>query len=396
MPEDKSIYKPREDSALLETYVRQYAFGSVLDMGTGSGIQAVAASKSKKVKEVLALDIDKSAVEHCKSSILNKKIKFLVSDLFEVFEKDKKLKNRKFDSITFNPPYLPQELKVMDLTLEGGKKGYEILEKFLNNANAHLKPDGIILIVFSSLTKKEKINEFIEKNLLEFELLETQSFFFEELYVYKIKKSGILKELERNGLKNPKYFAKGKRGLIYTSRYKNKKAAVKVKNSKSMAMLRIENEIEFLKLLNKKGIGPKLLLCGKDFFACEFVEGIDFISFVKKNKKNEVLNATTTIFNQLFKMDKLGINKEEMSHPAKHIIITKKNKPVLIDFERTHYVKRPSNVTQFCDFLISKGVKAILENKSIITDNKKMINLAKIYKKNISKGSLNDIVKVLT
>src|SRR3989338_8449047 len=160
MPEDKSIYKPREDSALLETYVRQYAFGSVLDMGTGSGIQAVAASKSKKVKEVLALDIDKSAVEHCKSSILNKKIKFLVSDLFEVFEKDKKLKNRKFDSITFNPPYLPQELKVMDLTLEGGKKGYEILEKFLNNANAHLKPDGIILIVFSSLTKKEKINEF--------------------------------------------------------------------------------------------------------------------------------------------------------------------------------------------------------------------------------------------
>ena len=38
----------------------------------------------------------------------------------------------------------------------------------------------------------------------------------------------------------------------------------------------------------------------------------------------------------------------------------------------------------------------MLENKSIITDNKKMINLAKIYKKNISKGSLNDIVKVLT
>ena len=51
------IYEPREDSILLEKYVKQYAKGFVLDIGTSSGIQALAASKSKKVKEVLATDI---------------------------------------------------------------------------------------------------------------------------------------------------------------------------------------------------------------------------------------------------------------------------------------------------------------------------------------------------
>ncbi|MBI2659492.1 hypothetical protein HYX05_05335, partial [Candidatus Woesearchaeota archaeon] len=37
----KSVYEPREDSTMLERYVREYAKGKVLDVGTGSGIQAI-------------------------------------------------------------------------------------------------------------------------------------------------------------------------------------------------------------------------------------------------------------------------------------------------------------------------------------------------------------------
>jgi len=173
----KSPYEPREDSTLLEQYVRQYAEGNVLDIGTGSGIQAITAAHSNKVKSVLATDVQKSTIDYCKKCIKNKKIKFIVSDLFN------NVKNNNFDTIIFNPPYLPDELKVKDLTLEGGKKGYEVIEKFLNNVNEFLNADGIILIVFSSLTKKEKIDEFIKNNLLEFELLEKQHYFFEDLYV---------------------------------------------------------------------------------------------------------------------------------------------------------------------------------------------------------------------
>ena len=86
--------------------------------------------------------------------------------------------------------------------MEGGKKGYEVIERFLNAVSNFLKPDGIILTVFSSLTKKEKVDEFIKNNLLESELLEKQHIFFEDLFVYKIEKSSLLKTLERNNVNN--------------------------------------------------------------------------------------------------------------------------------------------------------------------------------------------------
>jgi len=380
----KSVYEPREDSTLLEYYVRKYAKDIVLDMGTGSGIQAITAAHSSKVKSILATDIQKSTIEYCKKCIKNNKIRFMVSDLFE------NIKDKKFDTIIFNPPYLPEELKVKDLTLEGGKKGYEVIGKFLDDVNNFLKTDGIILVVFSSLTKKEKVDEFIKNNLLEFELLEKQHLFFEDLYVYSIKKSILLKTLEKNNINNIKYFSKGKRGIIFTGNYTNKKVAIKVKNPESKAILRTNNEIEFLKILNKKNIGPKLLFSDKDYLIYEFVDGNFIIDYLKNNNKEKIKKMLLKIMNRMFIMDKLKINKEEMSHPTKHIIIDKKNNPVLIDFERAHYTIKPSNVTQFSDFLISKEVSKILK-----TNSKKMIYAAKKYKKQQNKENFNNILKLI-
>lgn len=385
----KSPYEPREDSTMLEHYVRQYAKGNVLDMGTGSGIQAITAAHGNKVKSVLATDVQKSTIDYCKKCIKNKKISFIVSDLFE------NLKNKKFDTIIFNPPYLPTELKVKDLTLEGGKKGYEVIEKFLKQVNNFLKADGIIFIVFSSLTKKEKVDQFIKNNLLEFELLEKQRYFFENLYVYKINKSTLLKKLEQNSIKNISYFSKGKRGFIFIGNCNNKKVAIKIKNPKNKAILRTYNEIKFLELLNKKNIGPKLLFHDKDYLIYEFVDGNYIIDYLKNNGKERIISALKNIFEQLFIMDKLKMNKEEMSHPQKHIIIDRKNNPILIDFERSHYTIKPSNVTQFSDFLISNNISSILKIKNIKINKNKIINAAKIYKKQQDKNNFNNIINLI-
>jgi len=59
------IYQPREDSYLLEKYVKKFAFGKVLDVGTGSGIQAVSALRNNKTKDVLGVDVNKYAVKYC-------------------------------------------------------------------------------------------------------------------------------------------------------------------------------------------------------------------------------------------------------------------------------------------------------------------------------------------
>tara|TARA_Y100000310_G_scaffold281722_1_gene302418 strand:+ start:49598 stop:50812 length:1215 start_codon:yes stop_codon:yes gene_type:complete len=399
----KSVYEPREDSTLLERYVRGYAKGSVLDIGTGSGIQAITVAHSSKVKSVLATDVQKSTIEYCKKYIKNKKIKFIVSDLFENI-------NGKFDTIIFNPPYLPQELKVKDLTLEGGKKGYEVVERFLNEVNDFLKENGIVLIVFSSLTKKDKVDEFIKDNLLESQELAKKHIFFEDLYVYKIIKSEILKKLEKKGIKNVKYLAKGKRGVVYVGDYNarkskisgtnsvgNKKVAIKTKNPDSKAILRIDNEVKFLKLLNKKKIGPKLLFYDKDYLAYEFVKGsnIEELFSYERLELKLIKKILLETMQQMYDLDKLKINKEEMSHPHKHIIINNKYKPVLIDFERTHFVLKPSNVTQFTDYIMSKFVQEMLKQHNVKIKNKKIINAAKVYKKQQNKKNFNNILELI-
>jgi len=170
------IYEPGEDSFLLSKYVAKFARGKILDIGSGSGIQAEAASKS--AENVLAADIDKESVEF----IRKKGIKAKVSDLFSKID-------GKFDLIIFNPPYLPDEESEDNESKKittGGKYGHEILERFFSQADRYLNKDGRILIVFSSLTNKNKINKIIKKNNFKFKMLESKKLFFEKLYCYLI------------------------------------------------------------------------------------------------------------------------------------------------------------------------------------------------------------------
>ena len=182
------MYKPKEDSLMLAEQVKKYAHGVVLDVGTGSGIQALEAAKSKKVVKVIAVDIDPEAIEYCKEKIDNKKINFFVSDLFSIFNKNPKFKKIRFDTVIFNPPYLPEEPRLRDITLDGGKEGYELICRFLNEADRFLKPKTKLLLVFSSLTGKEKLEKYLFKKRLKFKELDKKHIFFEDLYVYLITK----------------------------------------------------------------------------------------------------------------------------------------------------------------------------------------------------------------
>jgi len=173
------IYFPREDSFLLEKEVKKYAKGkSFLDLGAGSGIQARAA-KSVKAKSILCVDINEEALKELKLQGFST----IKSNLFSNTKE-------KFDLIAFNPPYLPRdkrEDKESALTTTGGKKGDEIIIKFLEDIKKHLNKNGIVLLVISSLTPKEKILKILEKNSLSYKIISSQKFFFEILEVWKIK-----------------------------------------------------------------------------------------------------------------------------------------------------------------------------------------------------------------
>ncbi len=387
-------YEPREDSYLMQRYVMKHAKGLVLDMGTGSGIQAITAAKKKSVKRVLAVDISKRAIEECKRKIannktLNKKIEFKQSDLFEY------VPLIKFDTIVFNPPYLPEDVKLKDLTIYGGRKGYETIKRFLDDLSKYLKPDSKILLLFSSLTHQQRVNEFINNNLLQYKLLEKKHIFFEDLFVYLIEKSKVLIELEKRKLQNIKFFKKGNRGVVYTANYNKKKVVVKLENPESKAVGRIINELKWLKILNKHKIGPRLLFGTNKYIVEEFILGEFILNYLAKADKNKAINAIKNILEQCYKLDKLNVNKYEMQRPYRHIIVNKYGKPVLLDFERCKYTREPKNISQFIQFLPNRRVNELLKNKGHNINPILLRNLSKKYKENKTRATFEEIIKVI-
>lgn len=388
------VYEPMEDSQLLAAAVEKYAFGSVLDMGTGSGLQAITAAKKKEVKSVVAADINKEALKFAAAAAVKEgvagKITFAKSNLFSNIK-------GAFDTLIFNPPYLPQDKGIKDDIIYGGRHGYEILQKFIGSCNDYLADNGIVLIVFSSRTNRQKVDEAIEASCLEFEELAQKHFFFETLYTYLIRKSPLLLQLQKKGVENAKLFEKGNRGVLYKGSYKGKTVVVKTKRKESKAIAAIENEINWLGKLNKAGIGPKLLFFGeeKEWFACEFVEGKFILNFIRSNDKKKAASAVKQLLLQCRTLDKLKANKEEMSRPHKHAIIDSRGKLTLIDFERCRKTAKPKNVTQLCQFLAGNYANSLLRQKGININREELLAAAQRYKHTQKEESFKKIVDLL-
>jgi release factor glutamine methyltransferase len=193
------IYQPAEDSYLLEkevkTYIKRLKSNNkknkdlnnikVLDMGSGSGIQAKAAIKlGINRNNVICADIAKEAVYYLRKQ----KLKAIKTNLFSNIKKNIKKSNKKenkFNLIIFNPPYLPKNQYDNNYDTTSGKTGNETIIKFLKQAKPYLKKQGSILLLFSSFSKPKIILKQAKKLKYKAKKLAEKNIFFEKLYVYE-------------------------------------------------------------------------------------------------------------------------------------------------------------------------------------------------------------------
>ena len=176
-----NVYQPKEDSNLLLEQVKAHIKPGMkaLDVGTGSGV--IVEALLEKTSDVTGADVNPYAVDYCAKKY--KKAKFVQSNLFDNIK-------GKYDLITFNPPYLPEDKREdleTALMTTGGAQGYELLLKFLDQARDHLTIKGEIITVFSSLTKPDVVFKKAKELGYKHELLDSKKEFFETLYAVKFK-----------------------------------------------------------------------------------------------------------------------------------------------------------------------------------------------------------------
>jgi ribosomal protein L3 glutamine methyltransferase len=125
---------------------------SVLDLCTGSGCLAILAARHFPKAEVDAVDISKDALAVAARNVgehgLEGQIELYRGDLFAP------LSDKRYDLIISNPPYvdaagmasLPRECRTEPkLAFDGGADGLDIIKRILNEAGAHLAPQGGLL-----------------------------------------------------------------------------------------------------------------------------------------------------------------------------------------------------------------------------------------------------------
>ncbi len=176
----RNVYPPAEDSFMLADAARKA--GSVLEIGCGSGIVSLAWAMAGN--EVLGVDINPEAVSCARENAKRNSIsaKFIESDLFSNV-------GGMYDAILFNPPYLPTDDSEklegnINHAFDGGQDGRLVLERFLNGLKSHLKKDGELFLIQSSLNNLESTKSELMEMGFSIEL-EKKDFFFEKLYLIR-------------------------------------------------------------------------------------------------------------------------------------------------------------------------------------------------------------------
>jgi len=230
--------------------------------------------------------------------------------------------------------------------------------------------------------------------MLQSELLEEKYIgSFETLYVYSIRKRKELIQLKKLGVE-PVFFRKGKRGFIFTGSYEGKKVGIKIKNTHAETDS-IYNEVNMLKKVNELCVGPKLLWSNEDIVVYEFFEGVSIGDWIVDKNKDKVIDVLREVFDELRILDINKLDKKEMSHPHKHVLVSDKGNICLIDYERCRLSDNLSNVTGFCQFVTSSHFGESLKKKGIIIDKEEIIKLSKEYKKDYSDEAYHKLIKLI-
>ena len=179
---DSPVYAPAEDSGLLAEAAVEHARGVTLEVGTGSGWVAERVRREGDATRVIGSDVN----PHATRSAGGRGVEALRGDLLTPF------RDGALDTVLFNPPYLPTDPDNewddwQEAALSGGESGRELIEPFLDDLPRVLAPDGVALLLVSSLTGFADVVEYAVDRGFDAETVAEESYPFETLSILALR-----------------------------------------------------------------------------------------------------------------------------------------------------------------------------------------------------------------
>jgi methylase of polypeptide subunit release factors len=156
----------------------------VADVGTGTGILALAAARSGST-DVLAIDINPDAVraaaDNARANGLDGRVTTLCSNLMAAVPPDSK-----FDVIFSNPPYFPGEPRdIADRAWVAGP-GYRDILSLFEQARQRLKPTGQMYVLLSSDSDLQFLGGLIARAGFRARVVTALSILIESAIIYEL------------------------------------------------------------------------------------------------------------------------------------------------------------------------------------------------------------------
>jgi release factor glutamine methyltransferase len=153
----EAVLDPRADSeTLIEVVINlfpQNAKLNILDLGTGSGCLLLSLLRELPNAQGIGGDVSEAALmvakQNAENLLLANRVEFTLSNWFD------NLKDRKFDLIISNPPYIPTEdIKILEpeihfepiTALDGGIDGLDDYRAIADRVGDYLLGDGKIIV----------------------------------------------------------------------------------------------------------------------------------------------------------------------------------------------------------------------------------------------------------
>lgn len=217
--------------------------------------------------------------------------------------------------------------------------------------------------------------------------IKNRLFELEKLRIGKLEFTG------QKQLLNTHVLGKGCVGLVVLAHRRSGKVALKIRRTDADRSS-MRREARLLRKANAVKVGPRLLGVTRNFLVMQYIEGdllpVWLKTGISKTRSKRVLR---NILEQCWRLDTARLDHGELSHAPKHVIITERDEPFIIDFETSSTKRRPSNVTSMSQFLFLSEISSEVVIKFGTSGKENMIVSLRRYKNDMNRDNFLQVLK---